>query len=798
MIKKSFRPNRKYMIWAMITAFIATLIFIAFGVILESYRKNQLDQSIDLYGSYHFCFHGLTDEQIDYVNHHDAVEQTALVRNIETIGKDYVCNCMCVNESLFDISEYRMVEGRFPQAANEVLVPRWFLEQRSHSEDPQVGDVIEMIDPISGENEPKVVSGIVCSGYSNIRLTAHHGTSVFFNEDTIQWPGEAKVLYVRLKGTDFKEDIVSSLVPGFTYESETITCDSNDEILYLEGITKDGKRNMLRYLGGYLAIMIVTVLLSAILIRNVLRVMMQKMHGIFEIYFVLGANMSEINRTFIKVLYTYCFCGEVLGMLLGLTIGLGASGLLGFTLYVPVKMIAVSLILEALFFFVILLRVKEYNRNIKLTGARTIFRGKHFMFVRFALRNFMTYHLKKVVNILAIAGCVVLLFVVSLVVKNQTKQQDNNDSYDYYLQMDLYSIVDASTYPAEYENLLSKWKNVRDYCISKGHIPYYDAFFVDHYDITKQNMSKELQHTYARTAQGAAALARTNASFHCKLAIMAIGPEAVAEMGMDPLPEHGAILLNRITGKHNMEGSLSGMEGAVIKKEALRTEGEPDEFGNPNYVDVEFQICNLADNIPVYPMLEEDTLCLLIDINEYLYLYGHDYASSFYLKHLTEEEVDEIQGMLTDQTHIRLLNQHEVLADITHVHRLMWYGMMTMFILGILFVYSNMQLQNIYEFDSRKNEFALLNAMGISPKMLQRLKSLETAFAILFGWLLGLLLCQCLNFVLYHYVIVEDEWIRLEVIWQSAVLIGAVSLIVMMVSAVKNKSSKIDWILKEL
>ena len=113
MIKKSFRPNRKYMIWAMITAFIATLIFIAFGVILESYRNNQLDQSIDLYGSYHFCFHGLTDEQIDYVNHHDAVEQTALVRNIETIGKDYVCNCMCVNESLFDISEYRMVEGRF-------------------------------------------------------------------------------------------------------------------------------------------------------------------------------------------------------------------------------------------------------------------------------------------------------------------------------------------------------------------------------------------------------------------------------------------------------------------------------------------------------------------------------------------------------------------------------------------------------------------------------------------------------------------------------------------------------------
>ncbi|MCR5678338.1 MAG: hypothetical protein K6G13_09950 [Agathobacter sp.] len=743
MIRQSFTRAKKYFIWGFVVAMITTFLYVIVGIGLESYRYNEICEAQSVYGEYHYRIDYLQDDQIENIKQLKNVEKILPLCYLEDSYKgDFNESPLLVcrtSEDFFSFSDYHIIEGRFPQSDDEILVSKWYMIQLGVNSGEMLDSTVQVMNPETMKMEAKMVVGLINQARKENCVDIEKSPMIVFDADSVKWRKEKTVWYIQMKdGT-----IPDELLEGGSYSYNT-------NLMFFEGLSAGGRKYLSKYYALFWGGLVLCFFWMSVLVTSIYQITMQKVSTEMSIFWMLGADMCEIKHIFNRMFLKWYLFGEAMGALLAITAGHMIMKSLDFKMKIPAVLLIAGMILEII--FVMLVLAKKYKQEKKrLIGYRSIFKNRFGNILKYGFRNFQVYHARKKISMAVIAAGIMIVSIVAFVLfQKQMQQPDNNDSLRYYVEIDDIFYMDIYTSPQERESMQTTLERLSDYCKSNYIAQYYIDSVTQDYAVKKKNMDQELVDSISKTAKGAAKISNPNSVYKTRVTIMGCSEVELEQLGFpkDYLNDGTGILLSRFTGKNAPTGHLTSMEGEYINVTSLMGEESDGQL-----IDVEIPIKATVDKLPAYPILDEPALCILLNSDIYQKYFNDGYISSFYLKDAHDDDLLMIQNIISGNPHIKWIDQKKEAESYEKMKNNMMILLLLFLLMTVIFCYCHIQLQNMYEYDSRKEEFELLKRMGIESKQLDWIYGLESSLVFVFGWGGGVLGCLLIRYCLkyFHY-----------------------------------------------
>lgn len=770
-IIRSFLFHRKYIVWVAMTCLLSSFLFSVYCIVQETNTYNEIDEIKSDYGTYTYKLYNLTPDKVQVVKEDDTIKSYLFVKTKYIDVMDETFQYMAVSEQFFEYSNYSIVQGNYPKNKNEVMVPKWYLYQLGIKPDSMIGSRIKIPNPNTGEMESKVVSGLVVINKENFVMgESDNSNFILFGEEFVDFKDSLQNAYVITEKLGQYEKDMNRLMSNID-DKNVLKYQVNYTLLCAYGYTDAGNVAMFQQKAMYFGIIILIVLLVGILMSNVLTVCLEKWKTILGVYKIIGADMMQIKMN-ILLLFLVAICvGTISGSLLGIG---------GVYIYVHIYSLHMKLpigwlVLEG--FLVLLLFVRMLSKKLEdyavktaqevvterkfrideFLNKRVLFRRERFGIIKLSFRNFLVYNRKKMISILSIAFCIVVLFTIRVQFEEKIDRTDNNDEYKYYVEVADYFDVNTNASKKEMKEIINICEQIRELCTENGCTVYYESGHVDSFKMPKSKLSKEYIAKLNKTVNGQVCLKDSRDYINEQAVIMGYSQEMVQELAkkqnldIDKLEPDQAIILSRNT---NMDGkggsSILPMTGESFEIDTLL-------YGGKEYCDTnKYTIVADFDELSVYPDYNKNTICIIIDIDQYNKYFNMGYASSFYLKDMDEGLLDKIQHLLQGNTYVKLTNQEDkALAEKVGYQKRMLL-MALVLALCCFFTVINIQVQNIFEFDYRKPEFELLKTIGMPQRKKYSMIALETAYIFLLGLITGVIICKMIQGLLYHFCIINS------------------------------------------
>ncbi|MDO5556994.1 MAG: FtsX-like permease family protein [Clostridia bacterium] len=340
------KMNKKRTIVTIIGIMLSTALICGVVGIVSSFQKTFIDMTISAEGDYHSTFKNISKKDAKYITGNNKVESYFLTNRLgwsklegsNNKNKPYL-SVLSYDETAMDNYGIRLVEGRKPENANEIIISEEIINNARV--DLKIGDEItlnigqrEGIDGaelerldcywVDEDSEPiekitdtysrtyKIV-GIMKSPSYKVEEFTSPGYTVITAMEGIPDTANISVLYTKIAETiENNENILATL--NLEDKSENIII--NKDYLRFSGVLDKGMLNAMYCIAG--VVMLIVVASSIFVIRNSFSISVSEKNRQYGMLASIGATSKQIKK---NVLYEGFLIGLIaipLGILLGI------------------------------------------------------------------------------------------------------------------------------------------------------------------------------------------------------------------------------------------------------------------------------------------------------------------------------------------------------------------------------------------------------------------------------------------------------------------------------------------------
>lgn len=433
--KANVKKDRTRSILIIISIALTTLLLTAVSGAGYGIIRLQLVNAAELYGEFYGVYRDVTMESIEEMRRHAAFEEIGLSADYAEVDSDKTLILTCMDEKARAMShtENAIVEGRYPEAENEIAAAPMFFRQLG-VEDPRIGDrvTIALRTDLRSTYKPEefVICGLLRQGEIETDFMAACTSVKYYEKSVAAADRRYKVLFSLDESLDLTfdngEEVMRSLAVRCGIDERDVAANNN----YLHWRLNPGTETI--------AVCALTcagvVFFSVIVVYNIFQVgVIQKIQEYGRLKAV-GATRRQMRQIILREgMYLACV-GVPVGMLLGIAAARAALAVIikemnagGITLKmtgVSVLSVPLLILMAALAFVTVWIALRkpmrvvasvsavEAMRYMDAAGAGGLRRGRHELnVVTLTLAN-LASHKKRTVSTILTMGLSCVLFVV--------------------------------------------------------------------------------------------------------------------------------------------------------------------------------------------------------------------------------------------------------------------------------------------------------------------------------------------------------------------------------------------------
>lgn len=433
--KANVKKDRTRSILIIISIALTTLLLTAVSGAGYGIIRLQLVNAAELYGEFYGVYRDVTMESIEEMRRHAAFEEIGLSADYAEVDSDRTLILTCMDEKARAMShtENAIVEGRYPEAENEIAAAPMFFRQLG-VEDPRIGDrvTIALRTDLRSTYKPEefVICGLLRQGEIETDFMAACTSVKYYEKSVVAADRRYKVLFSLDESLDLtfdnSEEVMRSLAVRCGIDERDVAANNN----YLHWRLNPGTETI--------AVCALTcagvVFFSVIVVYNIFQVgVIQKIQEYGRLKAV-GATRRQMRQIILREGMYLAGVGVPVGMLLGIAAARAALAVIikemnagGITLKmtgVSVLSVPLLILMAALAFVTVWIALRkpmrvvasvsavEAMRYMDAAGAGGLRRGRHELnVVTLTLAN-LASHKKHTVSTILTMGLSCVLFVV--------------------------------------------------------------------------------------------------------------------------------------------------------------------------------------------------------------------------------------------------------------------------------------------------------------------------------------------------------------------------------------------------
>ena len=433
--KANVKKDRTRSILIIISIALTTLLLTAVSGAGYGIIRLQLVNAAELYGEFYGVYRDVTMESIEEMRRHAAFEEIGLSADYAEVDSDKTLILTCMDEKARAMShtENAIVEGRYPEAENEIAAAPMFFRQLG-VEDPRIGDrvTIALRTDLRSTYKPEefVICGLLRQGEIETDFMAACTSVKYYEKSVAAADRRYKVLFSLDESLDLTfdngEEVMRSLAVRCGIDERDVAANNN----YLHWRLNPGTETI--------AVCTLTcagvVFFSVIVVYNIFQVgVIQKIQEYGRLKAV-GATRRQMRQIILREgMYLACV-GVPVGMLLGIAAARAALAVIikemnagGITLKmtgVSVLSVPLLILMAALAFVTVWIALRkpmrvvasvsavEAMRYMDAAGAGGLRRGRHELNVVTLTFANLASHKKRTVSTILTMGLSCVLFVV--------------------------------------------------------------------------------------------------------------------------------------------------------------------------------------------------------------------------------------------------------------------------------------------------------------------------------------------------------------------------------------------------
>ncbi len=433
--KANVKKDRTRSILIIISIALTTLLLTAVSGAGYGIISLQLVNAAELYGEFYGVYRDVTMESIEEMRRHAAFEEIGLSADYAEVDSDKTLILTCMDEKARAMShtENAIVEGRYPEAENEIAAAPMFFRQLG-VEDPRIGDrvTIALRTDLRSTYKPEefVICGLLRQGEIETDFMAACTSVKYYEKSVVAADRRYKVLFSLDESLDLtfdnSEEVMRSLAVRCGIDERDVAANNN----YLHWRLNPGTETI--------AVCALTcagvVFFSVIVVYNIFQVgVIQKIQEYGRLKAV-GATRRQMRQIILREGMYLAGVGVPVGMLLGIAAARAALAVIikemnagGITLKmtgVSVLSVPLLILMAALAFVTVWIALRkpmrvvasvsavEAMRYMDAAGAGGLRRGRHELnVVTLTLAN-LASHKKHTVSTILTMGLSCVLFVV--------------------------------------------------------------------------------------------------------------------------------------------------------------------------------------------------------------------------------------------------------------------------------------------------------------------------------------------------------------------------------------------------
>lgn len=760
LIRKSLQGLKRYQILFIVSVMLCMLVFSYYVIMNHTTKVMELEKTKQTFGSYTYYIGDLTEEKIKIIEDDSNTKEFCLLTSAAAEENLF----LYADEKLFSFTNYSIIEGNFPESKNELLAPKWYLFQLGIDTDHMVGSPVTVTDPQTGEKVSRTVSGIYTVQDSSNGSDTDN-TPVFIAPKDKSLKAETYDIYVELKSVSQIDAYITQLKEKLNLD-EYQNCLLNDELLRQMKVTEEGKSEGRREIALYGFLILAFLIFIGMVQKTLVRLCLARWEKVLSTYKLLGVNMNELRN--------YILCSSALQTLAGLILGTAGGYaaayffLKGSIQYWEIQIplivnipygiiLSAAGILMALTILIVCLNLRKFNKNSAyavlnkhnrdgISSRISFYKTSKCRRIKYALCNSLYYIRQKSGILFTVILCMLLVTFLDTQLKQSVKQVDNNNQYEYK-----FDVIDYFSLKSEEEikNVKTVYNKLIQLLTEKKKTIYYETCSSSEFKLEKELLTPEYIEKLKTDLNGYYQYLSDSSAIDTNIAIMGYSPDMLREMfGNDfQLSDDQAVMLSRtVDNEHNNSVPI---ESAIGKKYQFNTSIYYENEEEQSFLMTEKTVAATTEDLLVYPPVDKETVCVVVNLDEYNHCFNNDFINSFYIKELNKDELSEVQNLLQGIDSIHVTNQKEELKQQEMNEAQKTFLLYMILILSNLLAGISLLLQEIHEMDIRKKDFDFLKTLGVSNKDCSCIVGIELTIVNFAGLLFGYLLSK-ICFVVLH------------------------------------------------
>lgn len=320
--RKNLKINRNKNILIIIAIVLSTCLITTISILTNSIRKMEIDTIVTQTGDAHVKYKNITDKQLKILKNNKKLSD---VNEYIDLGvsynySPYVVDFFYVDKEAGKGSKYlKLKKGNFPKKDNEIAMPKWMVKEIGGK--PIVGEKINLVyshKEDGGLKEQKksfILSGILDEGeyfrneqYMSVAVVSKSYAQKYLKNEKAKRFATAKV-----KGRNIKENAYS-----IAHNIGLNHNDVNINTMYIKALGLDIKALIPAIIGGF-----VVILATVLVIYNIFYISIKGRIKQFGMLASLGATKKQIRKLIFKEGLFLSLIGIPLGIILGYLLSYG-------------------------------------------------------------------------------------------------------------------------------------------------------------------------------------------------------------------------------------------------------------------------------------------------------------------------------------------------------------------------------------------------------------------------------------------------------------------------------------------
>lgn len=606
-------------------------------LILHYYLYAAIEECENTYGTYAFRVESTDSEVLEQIQNESFVKRSLLSYWSVYDNGRAMFTTIEADEAFIEMSGYRISEGSYPAAEDEVAVTKYYLLQLGIASEDMIGSYISL--PFEDKDTKYKVTGIAEENRIFENDGYHYTTFLFCPH------GRTNSLLIEIKDLSKAPDVNEKLLEKYPQLNEKVYINAGliFSIHVDENVTVYDQFDRLRQT----AVLLLTVC-SAVILLNFMKLYLHRNRKNLAALRIMGVDRRLIAGTFLAAEFLVFILGSGIGLTIS-TVGVyrlfyGFANvrerfLSEYPLGTVLLVLFVNLLVISIVFAAFSFRMARMTANTagKEEGNRHAFgHGKHLFGeksrcyrIRFSLKDIRSRWIETLISVIGICGAGTILIILLYYARELNISTVSNNTMNVRLQG---MRDDGSAFPEKIDDKRIL-KLLEQFSPQVERIGSYEMYGTT---VLSASQMTEAMKEYVLKNSGDMAFFRMSGKIDAGVEILGYSREMLEQLIKEQnlaFPEEGQAIIYSKT-----------MISPVFQTEHKLTVGDCLDitFYGSEYEDISLEICGVSKELPLFADSDTADLLLVVSTEEFMKMFRYFEPQVYYLKYNgTLSESDE-------------------------------------------------------------------------------------------------------------------------------------------------------------